>query len=309
MTPRLIVLLLALGSLSAGCGAMAGSRPGSEFRAHDVTFESRGVPVPATFVQPLNDDDAPVVLMAHGHGGSRDEAGGFRRLAEELAHRGIASLRMDFAGCGDSTEPFVENRLTNMVADLQAGLEYARSQPGIDAARVAVVGYSMGARVAMLSLADGYLATVLWAPVGTNGPDSLYGLFGGREPYRVHRDRAYQDGSATFVTPWGQVQELGRAWFRDMESSRPLDAIASYPGPLLVVHGDADSIIPGAVAGAVAEAATSSEDTRLELVAGADHGLGFYSDDPGPGTEVIAMSVDFLVTNLLRTPRGRGDAF
>jgi len=63
--------------------------------------------------------------MAHGHGGNRDEAGGFTRMAEALAQRGIASVRMDFPGCGDSQEPFTQNNLGNMVKDLLAARDFA----------------------------------------------------------------------------------------------------------------------------------------------------------------------------------------
>jgi dienelactone hydrolase len=247
--------------------------------------------------------------MAHGHGGTRDEAGGFRRLAEELARHGIASLRMDFSGCGESVEPFVANRLTRMGADLRAGLEFVRSLPGVDGQRTAVVGYSMGARVAMLSLEDGYAAAVLWAPVGTNGPDAVFGLFGGSDNYRQLRIEAFRSSYTDFSTPWGQQQQLSCNWFADMEKSKPLEAIGIYPGPVLVVHGDADPIIPRSVAEAVAAAATTSRSTRLELIPGADHGLGFYGGDPAHGDRVIELSSEFLVRNLIAREPGRSTAF
>jgi dienelactone hydrolase len=242
--------------------------------------------------------------MAHGHGGTRDEAGGFRRLAEELARRGIASLRMDFSGSGDSVEPFVANRLSRMGYDLRSGLEFVRSMPGVNGQRIAVVGYSMGARVAMLGLEDGYAAAVLWAPVGTDGPDAIFGLFGGGDNYRRLRSVASSgSGHADFFTPWGQQQRLSCNWFRDMESSMPLEAIGSYPGPVLVVHGDSDPIIPSSVAETVVEAAAASANAQLEIIPGADHGLGFYSGDPAVGDRVIELTTDFLVTNLFRGQR------
>ena len=284
----------------AACDRTDGQKELYEFHAQDVTYESRGVHVPATFVLPRAQGDIPLVLMAHGHGGTRDEAGGFERLAAALARRGIASLRMDFAGCGESSEPFLENRLDSMIADLRAGLEFARSQPGIDATRAAIVGYSMGARIAMLSLADGYAAAVLWAPVGTNGPDAIFGLFGGGERYRDLRDEAFGRGSANFITPWGQEQELSRYWFEDMELSKPLEAIGAYPGSLLVMQGDSDPIIPSAVPDTVASAARSSEDVRVELLADADHGLGLYTGDPGVSDRVIAVSAEFIISKLMQ---------
>ena len=167
---------------AAACGGVPVAGGEGNFIAADVTFESRGADVPATYVRPAATIAAPfpVVVMAHGHGGTRDEAGGFRRLAEALARRGIATIRPDFPGCGQSSEPFTSNNLSNMLADTRAALAYARQQPGTDPGRAGIVGYSMGGRVAMLLLPDGFEAAALWAPAGLDGPDALFPLFGGR---------------------------------------------------------------------------------------------------------------------------------
>ena len=61
-----------------------------EIRSVDTTFESRGVDVPATLVMPAagGGEPKPLVVMAHGHGGSRQEGGGYGLVAEAMArHR------------------------------------------------------------------------------------------------------------------------------------------------------------------------------------------------------------------------------
>lgn len=288
--------------IAAACSGNRVASKDDEFLIQDVTFASRGVRVPATFVHPAANIAIPfpVVVMAHGHGGDRDEAGGFRRLAEGLARRGIASIRPDFPGCGQSHEPFTRNNLSNMLADTRAALDYARRQPGIDPERTAIVGYSMGARVAMLLLPDGYAAAALWAPVGLDGPDAIFPLVGGRSSYLELRSRAHRDGVAPFITPWGQRQMLGRQWFDDLETYRPMAGVGSFAGALLVVSGTEDPIIEPDIAGAVAAAATASNSVGLEILAAAGHGLGFYDDDPVVSEAVIRTTVDFLVSGLLR---------
>ena len=99
-------------------------------------------------------------------------------VAEALAKEGIASIRMDFPGCGDSTEPFTNNNLTNMLADLQAGREYAVANAAIDPERIGLLGYSMGGRlVSLLSEIDPtYKAMTVWAPAVSNGAQTVMAL-------------------------------------------------------------------------------------------------------------------------------------
>lgn len=78
----------------AACATSPPSPGDTPIVVQELRLPSRGIDIPATFVypelRPVN--GIPLVVMAHGHGGTRDAAGGFRRLAEELARRGTASV-------------------------------------------------------------------------------------------------------------------------------------------------------------------------------------------------------------------------
>ena len=289
---------------STACGLVSVAAEADGLLSENITIVSRGVNVPATFVRPATAaaPRSPVVVLAHGHGGTRDEAGGFRRLAEVLGRRGIASIRPDFPGCGESNEPFTRNNLSNMLADTRAALDYARQVPDVDADRFGIVGYSMGARVAMLALADGYTAAALWAPVGLDGPAAIFPLVGGRSSYLELREQARSDGAVPFATPWGQHQVLGRKWFDDLETYQPMAAVRSFTGALLVISGAEDVIIEPDIARAVAAAAADGKLARVEIVSEAGHGLGFYDDVAAISNHVIEATADFLVSELMRNP-------
>ncbi len=240
----------------------------------------------------------PVVIMAHGHGGSRDEAGGFSAVAEGLAHAGIASLRMDFSGCGASRESFRHNTLDNMVADVGAALDWVRSRPDVDATRIGLLGYSMGGRIVMMIAGPERPAAVaLWAPVADNGAATMEAFVGGSAAWRRLKDIAGRDGFVVFTTPWGQQQELSHGWFANLESSRPGAAFAGHRGPLLLVYGEADNTVPATVA---QNAAASAGSTRVEVLAipGAGHALGFYSNRPAIAEKVSTATVSFFVREL-----------
>ena len=52
-------------------------------------------------------------------------------LAQELAAQGIATVRLDFPGCGDSTEPFTAYTLSNMADDVESAILYMQSTYGL----------------------------------------------------------------------------------------------------------------------------------------------------------------------------------
>ena len=285
--------------------ALAGCSTAKSLQAaasRDVTIPSRGAEVPATWVVPAHapGEALPLVILIHGHGGTRHEAGGFTRLAARLADAGYASIRMDFPGCGDSTEPFYNNNLTNMLADIRAARDWAMDHVTIDADRVGVVGFSMGARLAaLLAASDGGVDTmVLWAPAVGNGAARMVDYVGGPDAWARMKATAARDGWAPFTTFWGQDQQLGAGWFRDMETSRPMDALAGYDGALLIVHGTADDVVPPEVGDAALAAAVLAESKALVRIDGADHGFGLFSD-PDPYSELlIAETTTFIAAKL-----------
>jgi fermentation-respiration switch protein FrsA (DUF1100 family) len=124
-------------------------------------------------------------------------------------------------------------------------------------------------------------------------------FLGGREAYDKLKSRAAEEGFAPFTTSWGQRQQLSLKWFSDLEESRPLDAVRSFEGPLLVLYGDLDEVVPPATAEAVIAAATASSEVVRHVVDGAGHGLGLFNNKPALTEEAVNTTVDFLSQRLL----------
>lgn len=275
------------------------------FNSTDTTMASRGVEVPITLVTPAGGDDEayPLVVLAHGHGGSRWEGGAFPAVAEALALKGIASIRMDFPGCGDSTESFAENNLSNMLLDIKAARAFAVDNTSVDPERIGLLGYSMGGRLASLAAAKDpdYAVMAIWAPAVENGAArerKEFELLGGEGYYDTLRATAEKEGEARYTTRWGSELNVGLRWFTDLESTQPLEAIAEFTGPILVLYGDADDVVPPSTAEAAIAAATGSSEVVRHVVSGAEHGLGFYTNRPAIAAEVVATTVDFLSERL-----------
>lgn len=274
----------------------------SLYTVSSLQIASRDVIIPVIFTVPKGNKQFPLVVMAHGHGGSKDECGGFTAVAEKLAENGIATIRMDFPGCGDSTEEFVVNSITTTMADVNASLEYALNTGKIDKNKVGILGYSMGGRTATLQIGENdiYKSMGLWAPAAGNGVDCLISYLGGQDVYDAMRVEADQKGYANYTNPWGMVYQLGEEMFDDLENTNPLESIAKYENPILVLHGDKDNIIDPSVGWEVVDAAVNSVSVTRYSVKGGDHGMGIYNDDKTMMNEVVDTTVEFFMDTLVK---------
>ena len=206
--------------------------------------------VHATVTTPAEGAGWPLVVLCHGFTGSRGGDGHFGPLAARLAHAGIASIAMDFPGCGESEEPFTAYTLTNIRADMTAAIAYMGMTYGADTTRLGLVGHSMGGRAVSLYL-DGrdypVTAAALWSPADNTGLDGLEFLAHDADERAALRQTADENGSVE-LPQWGVA--AGAALFDEMAASDPCGVLAGYPGALLAAFtgGDAELLSEDTVA-------------------------------------------------------------
>jgi dienelactone hydrolase len=265
----------------------------------EVKIENGSRKVPATIVTPVGIGPFPAVVINHGHGGNREENGGLRGLSEALANQGILSIRMDFPGCGESTEPFTQNYLSNMISDSNTCLNYIIKNCNVDVDKLGIVGYSMGGRIALTigSQKDNpYKAMGLLAPSADNGSEMMVNFLGGQEKYNeLYKEASSEKGYADFTTIYGQAQKLSINWFKEMMNSSPLTNISNFKGNILIIYGDKDTVVPAKVNEAVLSAAKNAKGI---VIPNANHGYGFYSDQPNVTAAVQDSLASFFSQNL-----------
>ena len=125
----------------------------------------------------------PAIVTVTGSGGqTRDEplsSGStfqpFRQIADSLARLGIATLRMDDRGIGESKGNFATATSADFAEDIRAGLAYLRTLSEIDGTKLALVGHSEGGLIAPLAaLKEPYLkGLVLLAGPGKGSREIL----------------------------------------------------------------------------------------------------------------------------------------
>ena len=130
-----------------------------------------GWPLPGLLLVPHSDAPVPGVVLVHGSGPQdRDETIGpnkpFRDLALGLVAQGIAVLRYDKRTFASGSAMVLSGRPITVeeetVADALAALDSLRAVPGVDPARVYLLGHSLGGYLApRIAARDGKLAGVV----------------------------------------------------------------------------------------------------------------------------------------------------
>lgn len=213
-------------------------------RTERVSFCSEGQRISGVLHLPSG-EGMPCVIACHGLLASKDSEK-YVVLGERIAREGIALLRFDFRGCGESEGRMEESTVSGRIADLGAALEFIRSYPGMGS-RVGLLGSSLGGYISLIraSMDRGVRAIVTWAT-----PSHLDDL----------ESKRGEEG----------IPSLGEEFFSDLRRHRllPLLPMVSYG---LVIHGEEDELVRVDQAWEIFHALGAPKE--IHIIEGADHRL------------------------------------
>ncbi len=225
------------------------SKPSFEYTETIVDFKNLDQKIIGTLAMPTTDTAVPLVLLFHGFKGERDELpivnteeGMYSRTARIFAERGIATLRIEFRGSGESEGKWEDTTFTGQIADAIAALDYAGTIKGVDSARIGIIGLSQGGLVAASAAGqDARIKSLtLWSAAAN--PASNFANILPLETIKA--GLALEDGKALAITlPWGEETSMKRAFFEELYTVDPVASITHYPNPLLVVVGSRDTTV------------------------------------------------------------------
>lgn len=215
----------------------------------------------------------------------------FRQLAEALAQAGIAVLRYDDRGYGESTGDAAQATTADFALDTRAVLAYLRQRSDVDRSRLFLLGHSEGGMIAPLVAAqDASLrGIVLLAAPAWDG----------------RRIITYQTGGATAQA---EAMATKQPWLRYFLEYDPLSAARQVTVPVLILQGETDRQVTAEQAPELAAAMreAGNADVSMHVLPGVNH--LFLEDAQGhpagyaalPDKTVVANAVAHIVEWILK---------
>ena len=263
-----------------------------------------GIPaheIPATLTLPVSaskDAKVPGVVMLHGTGSNRDEAGmGYALAAPRMAADGIATLRIDFMGNGDSTASYRDYNYTSAVIDAKAAADYLAGLETVDGGNLGVMGWSQGGTDALLAAEahpDTFQAVVTWSGALELNGASLFAGTSFEDAYA----QAKKEGFYTMTFDWRQPLELGERWFQEVAETNILKVTADIKAPILAINGKDDTTVTPDNAEKIVKAAANA-DSQLLLVDNCDHTYNVFSGDFTALYQTVDATAAFFQAQLI----------
>ena len=263
-----------------------------------------GIPaheIPATLTLPVSaskDAKVPGVVMLHGTGSNRDEAGmGYALAAPRMAADGIATLRIDFMGNGGSTASYRDYNYTSAVIDAKAAADYLAGLETVDGGNLGVMGWSQGGTDALLAAEahpDTFQAVVTWSGALELNGASLFAGTSFEDAYA----QAKKEGFYTMTFDWREPLELGERWFQEVAETNILKVTADIKAPILAINGKDDTTVTPDNAEKIVKAAANA-DSQLLLVDNCDHTYNVFSGDFTALYQTVDATAAFFQAQLI----------
>ena len=238
----------------------------------------------ALYDQPAGVGPWPLVILLHGFTGWKEEEH-IQALAYNLCQVGIAALRFDAPGSGESSGTWTDDyRMSGYLETVPEVKSFAIEHLAVDPHRLGIWGHSMGGFVALTSAAGrprDFVAVCGAQP--SNGWQML-------PPAAITEWQT--SGWATFSNSHFDQIRLPFAFYLDRQRYDALRVVPTLTIPSLFLAGTRDNIVSARSVRAMYNASPQPK-TYLEFET--DHS---YKSDPRMLADINAATVDFFVRHL-----------
>jgi len=229
----------------------------------EIRLKADGIELVSELYVPSGDMIHPALCICHGIPASPPDPTdkGYALLAQRFCHAGFTTLIFNFRGAGRSEGNL---DILGWTRDLQAVLDFLYNLEEVDKTRFCLLGFSGGAAVSVYIAAhDTRVSSVVICAC----PADFHSLSQREAPLDTIQ-RFREIGSIRDKNFPPSIEE----WQRGFETISPINWIDKIsPRPLLLVHGDADELIPLEHAHRLYQKA--EEPKELKIIPGAMHRL------------------------------------
>ncbi|MBQ7850681.1 MAG: alpha/beta fold hydrolase [Clostridia bacterium] len=256
-----------------GCvPALAEEAAAYTYTEENIFIDAGDHQIPATVTLPVGAEGQlfPAVIMLHGNGSTRHEAGNaYDYTAPEMAKAGIATIRFDYIGNGDSASDYIDFTYDKAVEDAMKCYEYLQGLGVIDMAHVGIMGWSQGGRLALLTAGrnDVFTTVLTWA--------GAYDQKGNEEEqYAIALEKGYFEVTYDWRAPLKQSP----AYYECAMKIDYAAEVANIKAPILAIAGSLDNVVLPEVTEKIV-AASTVEGSRTLILEGADHTFCVFTGD------------------------------
>jgi uncharacterized protein len=223
----------------------------------------------------------PIVCIFHGFTSNKMEPHFiFVKLSRMLETYGIASVRFDFSGSGESDGDFVNMTISKELEDAKNILDYVKSLDFVESSKIGIVGLSMGGAVASMLAGDrndDIKALCLWAPAGVM--KDLIAKGQNDEQAKSMSQNGYSDIGGLL---------LGKDFITDLMNVNIYAQASKFDKNVLLLHGDKDATVPMIASEKYLEIYETK--AALHIIKGGDHTFNSQVCE----NEVLDYTIGFL---------------
>lgn len=232
-------------------------------QSRNVSIDGDHGKLAAVVQTPDGKSNFPMVIICHGFTAQKEQPL-LKYLADDLEAAGIASIRFDFNGHGKSEGNFQDMTVLNEIEDAKKVFEYVRDMRGVTS--VAIAGHSQGGVVTSMVAGqlgvENFKAIALMAAAAVLRDDAIRG--------NIFTDHYDSINPPEYVKIFNGLK-LGRNYIKTAQSLPIYETAANYQGPVFIIHGLSDIVVPYTYSLRYQEIYNGS--AQIEFLEGFDHGF------------------------------------
>lgn len=184
-------------------------------------------------------DKYPIVIMFHGFGANKIEyMSSFVKMSNVLSKEGIAVIRFDLSGHGESDGDFIDVTLSEEIAEGKAIVDFVKTLDFVDKCNINLLGMSFGGVVSSIVASEKNMdinALCMWAPAAAAQDE-------------ININKTIQGEKITNIQEKGYIDfksnRISIDFIKDMGKYDIYERARLFDKNVKIIHGAKDFIAP-----------------------------------------------------------------